>query len=194
MLVDFWGVLEPDEVHLTFSSKFEDGTNELSDLDGLDVLVGRSPAHLPSDIQKVKAVFKPAVRHLRDVVIFSAKGNFPLAAMLSGGDYDGEKAWVCWDPDIVGNFENHPLPPQPSFSQYLKKDKTTLDDLRREYGNEEYIDAMIEKAFFFNLRQKLLGMRSSIWVSCKEQCTNACHRILYLLQGEALLPWLPNQP
>lgn len=157
MLVDFWDVLEPDQIHLSFSSKFDDRTDELSDLDGLDVLVARSPAHLPSDIQKVKAVFKPELRHLRDVVIFSTKGTHPLAATLSGGDYDGDKAWICWDPDIVDNFENHPLPPQPNFSQYLKKDETTLDDLRREYGKEGYVNIMIEKAVCFNLRQKLLG-------------------------------------
>lgn len=157
MLVDFWGVLEPDEVHLSFSSKFDDHTDELSDLDGINVLVARSPAHLPSDIQKVKAVFKPALRHLRDVIIFSSKGLSPLAAMLSGGDYDGDKAWICWDPDIVGNFRNHPLPPQPRFDRYLMKDKTTLDDLRQEYGQADYINTMMDKAFCFNLRPKLLG-------------------------------------
>ncbi|KAJ4386048.1 hypothetical protein N0V93_008940 [Gnomoniopsis smithogilvyi] len=157
MLMDFWGILEPNEVHLSFSSKFHDGTDELSDLDGIDVLVARSPAHLPSDIQKVKAVFKPALRHLRDVIIFSSKGEFPLAALLSGGDYDGDKAWVCWDPDIVNNFLNHPLPPQPNLAPYLTKDKTTLNDLRRAHGEEEYINTMIEKSFIFNLRPKLLG-------------------------------------
>lgn len=157
MLVDFWGVLEPGEVHLAFSARFDDGVDEVADLDGMEVLVGRSPAHLPSDIQKVRAVFKPALRHLRDVVIFSAKGDFPLAALLSGGDYDGDKAWVCWDQEIVGNFTNHPLPPQPDLSRYLKKDKTTLGDLRAEHGAHEYVDAMIEQAFSFNLRQKLLG-------------------------------------
>lgn len=157
MLVDFWGVLEPDEVHLCFSSKFNDGTDELSDLDGFDVLVGRCPAHLPSDIQKVRATFKPELRHLRDVVIFSSKGEIPLAAKLSGGDYDGDKAWVCWDPDILGNFENVPMPPKPSFKEYLRKDKEKLTDLRNRWGKEKYIDAMIEKAFSFSLKPKYLG-------------------------------------
>lgn len=156
MLVDFWGVLEPDEVHLCFS-RFDDGDGELSDLDGVDVLVARAPAHLPSDIQKVKAVFKPELRHLRDVIIFSAKGDVPLAAMLSGGDYDGDKAWVCWDPEIVNNFENHSLPPQPDFKEYLEKDETTLDDLRKEHGKHHCVDAMIKQAFHFNLKKKFLG-------------------------------------
>lgn len=161
MLVDFWGVLAPDEVHLCFSTKFPDGTDasELSDLDGVDVLVARAPAHLPSDVQKVRAVFKPELRHLRDIIIFSAKGDIPLAAKLSGGDYDGDKAWVCWDADIVNNFQNHPLPPKPDFSPYLKKDQATLDDLRSQHGDDGYIDAMIRQAFQFNLKQKYLGKR-----------------------------------
>lgn len=157
MLVDFWGVLEADEVHLCFSSKFNDGADELSDLDNREILVARSPAHLPSDIQKVKAVFKPQLRHLRDVIIFSSKGDMPLAAKLSGGDYDGDKAWICWDPDIVNNFQNHPLPPKPNFSSYITKDSAKLGDLRRRHGEERYIDVMLEKAFRFNLKQKLLG-------------------------------------
>lgn len=157
MLVDFWGVLEPDEVHLCFSSTFKDGTDELSDLDDREILVARSPAHLPSDIQKVKAVFKTELRHLRDVIIFSSKGDMPLAAKLSGGDYDGDKAWICWDPDVVKNFRNHPLPPKPDFSSYLTKDSSTLGDLRSSHGDKHYVDIMLEKAFRFNLKQKYLG-------------------------------------
>lgn len=157
MLVDFWGVLGPGEVHLSFSRFGDDDGAELSDLDGVDVLVARAPAHLPSDIQKVKAVFRPELRHLRDVIIFSARGEGPLAALLSGGDYDGDKAWVCWDPEIVDNFENHPLPPQPDLSPYLRKDGATLDDLHREYGEHRYVDAMIHQAFYFNLQKKFLG-------------------------------------
>lgn len=161
MLVDFWGVLEENQVHLSFSSKFNDGTDELSDLDDRDILVGRCPAHLPSDIQRVKAVFKPELRHLRDVVIFSAKGDMPLAAKLSGGDYDGDKAWICWDPDVVQNFKNHRLPPKPDFSSYLSKDTLQLGHIRDMYGEDGYIDAMLEKAFRFNLKPKLLGSCTS---------------------------------
>lgn len=158
MLVDFQGVLEPDEVHLCFSSKFEDGTDELSDLDNMDVLVGRCPAHLPSDIQKVRAVFKPELRHIRDVIVFSSKGDTPLAAKLSGGDYDGDKAWVCWHPELVENFRNWDLPEKPDLSPYMERDTGTLGDLRKLYGETGYIDAMMAKAIWRNLcLPKFLG-------------------------------------
>ncbi|RYP53783.1 hypothetical protein DL769_010456 [Monosporascus sp. CRB-8-3] len=161
MAVDFLGVLEPNEVQLCFSSNFDDGLDQYSDLDGVDVLVARSPAHLPSDIQKVRAVFKPELRRLEDVIIFPRTGDVPLADTLSGGDYDGDMAWVCWEPDIVDNFESKLPPPKPDFSPYLERDEDTLGVLSKRYGEEEYVDAMIEKAFAFNLKPKMLGICTS---------------------------------
>lgn len=167
MVVDFWGILEPNEVQLCFSSKFGEGSDEYFDLDGVDVLVARSPAHLPSDIQKVRAVFRPELRSLKDVIIFSSKGETPLADMLSGGDYDGDKAWVCWDPDIVENF-NGVLPQnilpshtKPDFSKYLERDKKKVDQFIRDHGKKHYVDVMVEKAFSFSLNPKLLGLCTS---------------------------------
>lgn len=156
MVVDFWDVLEPDEVHLCFS-RFEDSDGEIFDLDGMDVLVGRAPAHLPSDIQKVKAVFRPELRHLRDVIVFSARGDVSLAEKLSGGDYDGDKAWVCWDPEIVKNFQNYSVPPKTDLANYLERNKSKLEELLEERGPDHYIDAMVEEAIQFNLKKKLLG-------------------------------------
>lgn len=155
MLPDFWGVLAPDEVYLAFSSEF--GQEAERDLDGVEVLVARAPAHLPSDVQKVRAVFKAELRHLRDVIVFSAKGEEPLAGLLSGGDYDGDIAWVCWDEAIVGNFRNHEMPPKPDFSRYLRKNRGTLDDLLVEFGSDDYLDVMMNRAFRFNLRKSFLG-------------------------------------
>ncbi|KAI0161728.1 RNA dependent RNA polymerase-domain-containing protein [Hypoxylon sp. FL1284] len=160
MIIDFLGVLEPDEVHLCFSSKFADGSDERYDLDGMDVLVARSPAHLPSDIQKVRAVFKPELRHLKDVVIFPRTGDIPLAHKLSGGDYDGDKAWVCWEPEIVNNFDSVDLPEKPDFSGYLKRDKQKITSFVEE-NDGDGVDGMIERAFAFSLRPKLLGICTS---------------------------------
>ncbi|KAK8121515.1 RNA-dependent RNA polymerase SHL2 [Apiospora kogelbergensis] len=158
MVVDFERVLKPGEVHLCFSSKFDDGVGEVTDLDGMDVLVSRCPAHLPSDIQKVTAVFKKELRHLRDVVVFPTTGSEPLANTLSGGDYDGDKAWVCWDAEIVKTFRNSAVPRKPGFDSYLTKDQTKVDDLLQQYGEEHYIDALVEKAIYFSLKKSYLGI------------------------------------
>ena len=43
------------------------------------------------DQQKVHAVVNPKLSRLKDVIVFSTKGSTPLADILSGGDYDGDK-------------------------------------------------------------------------------------------------------
>lgn len=93
MLVDFQNVLEEGEVHIAFSDRFRADTGDWEGtmVHGVDVLVARSPAHFTSDIQRVKAVFKPELAQLQNVIVFSAKGQTPLADKLSGGDYDGDQ-------------------------------------------------------------------------------------------------------
>lgn len=57
MIADPLAVLEEGEVHFGFSSTFQDPDSGWSDvmLHDIDVLVARSPARLPSDVQKVEA-------------------------------------------------------------------------------------------------------------------------------------------
>ncbi|KAI0147187.1 hypothetical protein GGR57DRAFT_262590 [Xylariaceae sp. FL1272] len=167
MVIDFLGILAEDEIHLGFSSKFTDEQSGFSEtfLHGMDVLVARVPAHYPSDIQKVKAVFKPELGSLKDVIIFPSKGNTPLADKLSGGDYDGDKAWVCWEPTIVNNFINADVPDTPDLfaNDLLTKMKDTYHDLAVSCERtvrsapKEVTTEFLDKAFRFNMQQNLLG-------------------------------------
>lgn len=164
MVVDFTGTLEEGEVHLAFSSKFQ--VDEESDtlLDGIEVLVARAPAHFVSDIQKVKAVFKPSLKRLKDVIVFSSKGDSPLADMLSGGDYDGDQAWVCWDPEIVQNFTNSPVPPQPDLlsSGYLQKFNRTFQSVMDTSADIDSACAtFLDSAISFSMKPSLLGICTS---------------------------------
>ncbi|KAH6624017.1 RNA dependent RNA polymerase-domain-containing protein, partial [Chaetomium sp. MPI-SDFR-AT-0129] len=183
MVVDFWGVLEENEVHLGFSSRFRDdtGSSDFSDtmVANCDVLVARSPAHFISDVQKVRAVFKPELHALKDVIVFSAKGNVPLADKLSGGDYDGDMAWVCWDPAVVDNFMNADVPEEPDLSEYLGKNKETFQDLvdaqptkvRADNRYQAHCDAaldMIKRSIPFQMTPNFLGI-----------CTNFKERACY---------------
>ncbi|KAK1519284.1 RNA-directed RNA polymerase [Colletotrichum abscissum] len=158
MVVDFWDILEENEVQICFSSPFR--TERFSDfmLHGCEVLVARSPAHLVSDIQKVKAVFKPELRALKDVVVFSAKGDVALADRLSGGDYDGDKAWVCWEPAIVSKFENVTMPTKPDISKHLRKDTTSYGDLSHGVIKSVAASAMISRGIVFDMQPSFLGI------------------------------------
>lgn len=172
MVADFQAELEADEVHIAFSDRFraDAGDWEGTMVHGVDVLVARSPAHFPSDIQRVKAVFKPELAHLQNVIVFSAKGKIPLAEKLSGGDYDGDIAFVCWDDRVVSNFANAYDEVQPDLREYYRQDKIKLRQLLSTHG-EEYgaaIGEMIEKCFAFNLTKDMLG-----------QATNYKERLCY---------------
>ncbi|KAK3681744.1 RNA dependent RNA polymerase-domain-containing protein [Podospora appendiculata] len=178
MVVDFWGILEENEVHVGFSSKFRDDLDDASYtlLADQDILVARSPAHFVSDVQKVRAVFKSELHALKDVIVFSSKGDIPLADKLSGGDYDGDMAWVCWDPDIVNGFQNADVPPEEErdVSRYIRKDQTTFGELLRNAGRgrakakEKAVYDMIGKSFLFAMQPNFLGI-----------CTNYKERFCY---------------
>ncbi|KAL1957062.1 hypothetical protein VTO42DRAFT_6439 [Malbranchea cinnamomea] len=108
-IADPYGILEPDEVHFAFSKSWEEYGYYGAELDEVYVLVGRLPAHRPWDVQRRKAVYRKQLRHFRDVIVFPTTGDTPLASILSGGDYDGDQPWICWDPDIVNAFQNTPF-------------------------------------------------------------------------------------
>lgn len=60
MISDPLALLEEGEVHLGFSNTFKDAKDKWEDtmLHGIDVLVARTPALLPSDVQKVSRPFR----------------------------------------------------------------------------------------------------------------------------------------
>ncbi|PTB66240.1 hypothetical protein BBK36DRAFT_1118900 [Trichoderma citrinoviride] len=173
MAADFTSTLEEDEVHLSFSTKFQAEGFSDTLLEGMDILVARAPAHLPSDIQRVKVVSRPELRKLKDVIIFSTKGRVPLADKLSGGDYDGDIAWVCWDQNIVQNFSNSDVPEPLDLIQrgYMRKMGTQFKSILDEVESNNYYkyrnnrfehleDACVEfisRAFLFNLQPSFLG-------------------------------------
>ncbi|ENH66293.1 Putative RNA-dependent RNA polymerase 1 [Fusarium oxysporum f. sp. cubense race 1] len=154
MAIDFQRVLAPNEVQLCFSPAFDDGQQTLDDLGGFDVLVGRCPAHLPSDIQKVKAVFKPELRHFKNVIVFSSLGDEPLANKLSGGDYDGDKAWVCWDPEIVDNFKRY---------------KESLAYHEGSIGNETVVKLSMLLSALVDQEKSGFEFDENIWCRIKEE-------------------------
>ncbi|ELR03707.1 hypothetical protein VC83_06038 [Pseudogymnoascus destructans] len=177
MVVDFAGILGPREVHVGFSTAFKDESTDFCDtiLSNMDILVARSPAHYTSDIQKVRAVFKPELSALKDVIVFSTRGDFPLAGELSGGDYDGDIAWVCWQTEIVSEFENAKMPICSDMVKegYITKNSTTYAELASKNPGHT-IDAFLANSFDFNLKQNMLGI-----------CTNFKEKLCYAKKSVA---------
>jgi len=71
-------------------------------------IIGRNPSLHPGDIRVVEAVDVPALRHLRDVVVFPSVGDRDLPSMLSGGDLDGDDFFVIWEPSLIPPEWNYP--------------------------------------------------------------------------------------
>ncbi|EEH42619.1 uncharacterized protein PADG_07439 [Paracoccidioides brasiliensis Pb18] len=180
-IADPLGVLSPDEVHFGFSHKWDDGSVVVgTELHDMNVLVARLPAHLPTDIQKRRAVYKNELRHFKDVIVFPTTGDVPLASLLSGGDYDGDQCWVCWDPIIVREFSNSHFDPTtiPSSEQLgLVCHSLPMNQVRS-------IDQFLAKVFLFNAKPSQLG-------PCTIEHETFCYHNNDLgCKGAVMLAWL----
>ncbi|CAO3589352.1 unnamed protein product [Absidia cylindrospora] len=105
------GILKPNEVFLQLSNrKVDEKTGIHAGLITGDILVTRNPCGLKSDIQKVRAVDCSVLRVYSDVIVCPIQGNRSLASKLSGGDYDGDLIFCCWDRRLVEPFNPSPVP------------------------------------------------------------------------------------
>ena len=164
-IADPYGVLAEDEVHCGFSSCWDDERAEFNGLmlDGFNVLVARSPALLPSDVQRRKARWKLELCHFKDVIVFPSTGTTPLASMLAGGDYDGDTVWVCWEPSLVQPFEKAELPVnRPSHKDCGIVDvNTPLKDIFKTHDGRRVkkgeADRFFRNCIAFNLKPNLQG-------------------------------------
>jgi len=163
-IADPCGVLAPGEVHMEFSSLFEDKLtgSRFRALEG-DILVARQPACRRSDIQRVHAVYRKELSHLVDVVVFPAKGKFPLAGRLQGGDYDGDTFWLCWDENLVKPFKNAPFPVEtPDPAKYgIWKDTRRLADIM-DVQNLSTVDNLLQEAVKLRMSKSLLGQATNL--------------------------------
>lgn len=160
-IADPTGCLAPGEIYLSFSKHFDDDTTgeTWSCLRG-EVLVARNPALRRSDIQKVTAVYKDELSHLKDVVVFPTRGRQPLADKLQGGDYDGDTFWLTWDHRLTGPFLNAPAPTAEPSCSFVKADGRKLKDV---LGPDQDVDAWLAQSFEFRLQEDLLGQVTKLY-------------------------------
>ncbi|KAL8932069.1 MAG: hypothetical protein Q9216_006976, partial [Gyalolechia sp. 2 TL-2023] len=98
-IMDETGVLAEGEVFCTYV----DGQGRLNHAKG-PVVVARSPALHPGDIQIAVAVTVPEdcpLVALHNCIVFSSKGSRDLPSQLAGGDLDGDLYHVIWDPKLI---------------------------------------------------------------------------------------------
>lgn len=86
------------EIFVQICREDQDGKCEV--IEGLCILA-RNPSLHPGDIRVVRAVNRPELRDLRDVVVLPQTGDQDISSMCSGGDLDGDDYLVIWDPDLI---------------------------------------------------------------------------------------------
>jgi hypothetical protein len=165
-IADPSNLLAPGEVHLSLSHPLMDKTidktveESCDSFAGSDVLVGRHPMIRNSDMQKVRCVCLDELAHLKDVVVMSTRGQIPLAAKLQGGDYDGDKFWICVDERLVQPFMNAPVLEQAGLDDLgIKQEKHTLEETISEcqIRTDESIECWLRAVLPFACQEKLLG-------------------------------------
>jgi hypothetical protein len=107
-ILDETGYLEEGELFVSFDKASFIGCHSL-DLDNRKMLVTRSPALHPGDIQIATNIVPPEshpLRALRNCVVFSQKGARDLPSCLSGGDLDGDVYNVIWDKEAVSGCQH----------------------------------------------------------------------------------------
>ncbi|GAB1313705.1 RNA-dependent RNA polymerase [Madurella fahalii] len=100
-IMDETGYLKEGQVYVTYDTV--QGRHCEPPGDG-PVLVSRSPALHPGDIQLAYNAVPPAEHPLlqqRNCIVFSMWGDRDLPSQLSGGDLDGDVFHIIWDPDVV---------------------------------------------------------------------------------------------
>ena len=88
------------------------------------------------------------------------------------GDYDGDKAWICWEPELVAPFVNADVHPSQDLEFYgITKDRTKVSDLISE---PDFTSLFLRKGFEFSIEQSLMG-----------KCTNYHESFCYAQQSIA---------
>ncbi|ORX60333.1 RdRP-domain-containing protein [Hesseltinella vesiculosa] len=125
---DELGVLKENEVFLQLT-----GGIVKNQVVQAQCIVYRNPCFHPGDIRLVTAVDCPALRHLKDVLVFPTVGNRDIPSMCSGGDLDGDDFTIIWDKDLIPTNEYNPMdykPPSP-----LTKDSVERGDIMKFFVN-----------------------------------------------------------
>lgn len=143
-VLDETGKLEYGQVFVQYSNDIfrYKVTDPTSILEG-DVIVTKNPCMHPGDIRRLKAVDIPELHHVRDCIVFPAKGDRPHPDEMSGSDLDGDEYSVLWYEDLIFKNNCSPMhynsdPPKEKktpievqdmidfFCQYIKGDKIGL--------------------------------------------------------------------
>lgn len=96
-------------------------------------MIARNPSLHPGDIRIVRAVNKPELHHMEDVLVMPQIGDRDLGSMCSGGDLDGDDYLVVWEESLFPPMEQWNQPAMDHEADTSKDKKVdcdvTVDDI-----------------------------------------------------------------
>ena len=162
MFPDHTGLLEEDECFVAL------GDGQQYDVERSSHIVAmRLPSYFRGDLRKLKLVSKAKLMErcsergifFQGIVvglILSTKGNLSQAEQMSGGDFDGDGAWCCWDEEVVPHVTDCP----PSNSHLIQSPPDCFKGKEMEWCEPKFSQQVIR--FTWRHRQDNLWL-SKLW-------------------------------
>ncbi|WVR09517.1 hypothetical protein IAU60_006585 [Kwoniella sp. DSM 27419] len=129
-IADETGTLKEGEVFCQFQEDEKSAPHVVVN----DVLVCRAPA---CDVRRVRAVDRPELRHLKNVIVFSVQGQRDLPSMLGGGDLDGDDYTLIWDARFVQTLQVY----EPM--DYTAEKPQRVDKVTQSHLNENFVSYIL---------------------------------------------------
>ncbi|XP_054711040.1 uncharacterized protein LOC129220635 [Uloborus diversus] len=120
--------LEYGQIFVQYSEEVGYGISPTKILQGT-VVVTKNPCMHPGDVRKLEAIDVPALHHIKDCIVFPAKGKRPHPDEMAGSDLDGDEYVVIWMQDLIfpkRNYKAMDYPPNPEIKH---SGSITVDDM-----------------------------------------------------------------
>lgn len=166
MLPDHTRLLESDEAFVALGD--EAAQYEVERLGSIVAM--RLPSYFDGDLRRLRIATRSDLLRrcperskffcgIVSGIVISTRGARSEADMMSGGDYDGDKAWCCWNETVVSNVKECPghrvglSPPVDPFKQRPMA-----------YANPAWTDLIISHTMHHRNDKKTLGILVCVWI------------------------------
>ena len=123
-------------------------------------VIAKNPALHPGDPRVLRAVDRPSLHHLRNVLVFPVVGPRPESHKSAGGDLDGDEFLIIWSSRLTGCSAREPS--NDYTVQDREQQETVAGDLTAAMNEEARTTERIQYFVDF-LSRDVLGKIANAW-------------------------------
>jgi hypothetical protein len=175
------GLLGPDEVYVECFRETPQRRRQI--LNQTHVLVTRNPMMHPGDIRKLRAVYHEDLARffahtVGNIICFSRQGSVSAAALMSSGDFDGDKYLVIHNDSIVIPFtESEPFIPKTITEKSTSNESTGQEVPLTSTVNVDS-GLIVWDALGKQAKDNILGLYSNAWLRAADRWSPSDPRAL----------------